>query len=142
MCGTPEYQAWVNIKKRCYSPSHAFYEYYGGRGVTVADEWIDDFEAFYAHIGNRPSSSHSVDRIDPNIGYCPGNVKWSTGSEQSQNRRDRRPIFYKGESKTIRQWAKRFGFEVPMFYDLTGQGVEETEALRLIVEAIDHGLIK
>src|SRR3954468_10898783 len=84
---TPEYQAWLRMKKRCFNPRSKDYADYGGRGITVCDEWKDDFAAFMAHIGPRPSPVHSVDRIRNSEGYRPGNVKWSTRTEQSRNRR-------------------------------------------------------
>ena len=59
----------------------------GGRGITVCDEWIASFESFYNHIGKAISAGHSVDRINNDLGYQPGNVRWATPSEQNRNRR-------------------------------------------------------
>ena len=75
------------MKNRCDLPSAASFKYYGGRGIVVCDRWRDDFEAFLADVGPRPSSKHSLDRIDPNGNYEPGNVRWATLSEQNQNQR-------------------------------------------------------
>jgi hypothetical protein len=87
MTHTPEYQAWRSMKRRCYSPRDKGYADYGGRGITVCPEWLHDFQAFYDHVGPRPTSQHSIDRIDNNEGYRPGNVKWSTQSGQNWNQR-------------------------------------------------------
>src|SRR5262245_21492050 len=83
---TPEYRAWANMKTRCYAPSYRGYHNYGGRGIQVADEWRN-FEAFYAHVGPRPSAQHSIDRIDNGGNYEPGNVRWATRNEQQGNKR-------------------------------------------------------
>lgn len=85
--GTPEYSAWDNIKQRCFKPSHKAYHNYGGRGISMCPEWACSFMAFFDHVGYRPSRLHSIDRIDNNGNYEPGNVKWSTSSEQAKNRR-------------------------------------------------------
>ena len=83
---TPEYTAWCSMKTRCYNPNYQYYEHYGARGIEVADEWINDFRAFYNHVGPRPSAKHSLDRIDNNGNYEPGNVRWATDSQQKLNR--------------------------------------------------------
>jgi hypothetical protein len=86
----PEYNAWNNIKQRCLNPNRKNWAFYGGRGVTICDEWRNSFESFYACIGPRPGRGYSVDRIDNDRGYEPGNVRWATRSEQAQNQRLRR----------------------------------------------------
>lgn len=83
----PLYSTWCNMKARCYNPSVDAYPYYGGRGIVVADEWRDDFARFAADMGPKPSPGHSIDRINPDGHYGPGNCRWATKSEQSANRR-------------------------------------------------------
>lgn len=90
MVGTKEYNTWNGMKQRCFNPNSQFYANYGGRGITVADEWISSFQAFYEHIGPAPSGAHSIDRIDNDGNYEPGNVRWATSFEQVHNRRPRR----------------------------------------------------
>ena len=85
--GTPEYLAWKDMKQRCTWPSLAQWKDYGGRGITVCREWMESFEAFLAHIGPRPSAEFSLDRIDVNGNYEPGNVRWATRLQQRHNRR-------------------------------------------------------
>lgn len=75
---TPEYRAWVDAKQRCSNTHWAKYHLWGGRGIRVCDAWWTDFAAFYAHVGPRPSPGHSLDRIDPNGHYEPGNVRCAT----------------------------------------------------------------
>lgn len=84
---TKEYRTWKGIKTRCLNPNVKGFEHWGGRGITVADEWLEDFPAFLAHVGPAPSPTHSVDRIDNERGYEPGNVRWATAAEQARNTR-------------------------------------------------------
>ncbi len=82
---TPEYQAWINMRVRCTNPNSSAFPRYGGRGIKVCDEWTISFESFLAHVGPRPSARHSIDRIDVNGDYEPGNVQWTTADHQARN---------------------------------------------------------
>lgn len=84
---TPEYQTWLNVKARCGNPKNPRYADYGGRGILLFSPWQEDFAAFLAAVGPKPSPRHSIDRIDNDKGYEPGNVRWATPEEQSGNRR-------------------------------------------------------
>lgn len=81
------YNIWRSIKKRCYDPKHKSYKDYGGRGIIMDSEWIDDVEAFFKHIGEKPTSKHQVDRKNNDGNYVPGNVRWATATQQARNRR-------------------------------------------------------
>lgn len=84
---TTEFKSWTGMKERCYRPSRRDYKNYGERGIRVCDEWLHDFQAFHNHVGPKPSPKHSIDRIDNGGNYEPGNVRWATPEQQSQNRR-------------------------------------------------------
>lgn len=75
------------MKARCSNPNATRYNSYGGRGIRVCTEWVNDFAAFLAHIGPRPSARHSLDRINVNGHYEPGNVRWATVLEQARDKR-------------------------------------------------------
>jgi hypothetical protein len=81
-----EYRCWQAIKNRCLNPKVPQYPDYGGRGIKVCERWQESFENFLADVGYRPPGG-SIDRIDPNGNYEPGNVKWSTAKEQNRNQR-------------------------------------------------------
>lgn len=82
-----EYKIWCGIIDRCTRPGNKSFKNYGGRGISICPEWRSSFPAFLAHIGRRPGPQYSVDRIDNERGYEPGNVRWATRAEQLRNRR-------------------------------------------------------
>lgn len=81
------YGIWTGIKDRCYNTNHPAYPNYGGRGITMCVEWIEDFAQFVKDVGDRPSDEHTLDRLDNNSGYCKDNCRWITRKLQSRNRR-------------------------------------------------------
>lgn len=87
-----EYAVWARMKARCGNPANKAYQYYGGRGIIVCDRWRESFENFFEDMGLRPSPKHSIDRIDNNGNYEPGNCRWATVTEQNMNRSNSLPI--------------------------------------------------
>ena len=85
--GTAEYKSWQQMKDRCLNPNSKNRVNYMDRGITVHPAWIDSFEAFFADVGPRPEGYKSLDRIDNDKGYEPGNVRWATPAMQARNRR-------------------------------------------------------
>jgi hypothetical protein len=106
---TPEYMAWVSMRGRCGCPTTRHWRNYGGRGITVCERWQHDFAAFLADMGPRPSARHSLDRIDNNGNYEPGNCRWATRPQQNGNRRDSKTYEVDGVRKPITEWAQSFG---------------------------------
>lgn len=97
------------MKQRCLNPNNNQFHNYGARGITVCDRWLDSFENFYNDMGEPPTSSHSLDRIDNDRGYSPDNCRWATPSEQTYNRRDYKRPKYKTEivkDKVLRLHSK------------------------------------
>ena len=110
--GSPENLAWRSIKARCFNPKNASYPLYGGRGITMAEKWVDDYPAFLAHVSRRPSSSHSLDRIDNDGHYEPGNVRWATDLEQNSNLRTNVRVLVNGESVPLVVIARQEGMSL------------------------------
>jgi hypothetical protein len=107
--GRAEYNAWGSMRERCHNPRHHSYSRYGGRGITVCDWWRSDFANFLADMGPRPSPAHSLDRIDNNGNYEPGNCRWATIDQQASNKRTNVKVSAFGETLHMREWSRRTG---------------------------------
>jgi hypothetical protein len=83
----PEFRIWATMIARCTNPKNDHWKDYGGRGITVCSVWRKDFAVFFANVGPRPSNHHSIDRINNDGNYEPGNVRWATPKEQRSNQR-------------------------------------------------------
>ena len=111
MSHTPEHRAWSGMIERCFNWKNKDFKNWGGRGITVCDEWRKDFLRFYQYIGPRPAVGYSVDRINVDGNYEPGNVKWSTSREQQRNRRNNRLLTINGDTATFKEWCDRHGLK-------------------------------
>lgn len=132
----PEYVIWKGMKTRCLNSKNKSFPRYGGRGITVCNEWLVSFPDFYKHLGPRPSPKHSLERIDNNAGYFPGNVKWSTVKEQSNNKCNNHRISLGGRTMTFAQWAMTTGInEQTLFARVTVLGWPIKKALS---ETVQH----
>jgi hypothetical protein len=110
MWRSPEYKTWERILSRCYNANVPVYADYGGRGIQVCERWRADFSAFLADMGPRPPG-HSIDRLDVNGDYEPGNCRWATPTEQGRNRRNNRYVTIDGATATVAEWAERSGLQ-------------------------------
>ena len=106
------YHLWSSIKSRCFCKNDEHYPDYGGRGITLAEEWKTDFWAFYEHISQLPhfeEKGYSIDRIDNDGNYEPGNVRWANKYQQARNRRSSTSITAFGRTQSCADWAEEFG---------------------------------
>lgn len=106
---SPEFRSWESMIRRCCDPRVAHYPRYGGRGISVCEKWREGFANFYADMGRRPSPKHSLDRIDNDGNYEPGNCRWATWSEQRRNRPDCHWVDWDGEVITLQDACDRVG---------------------------------
>lgn len=116
MTGSREFQSWSGAKGRCYNPDSQQYKNYGGRGITMHPDWIDNFQEFYDHIGPCPAGL-TLDRMDNNKGYIPGNVRWATSVEQIRNRRVSIVVEYKGRTEHLAVFAEEVGLPYTTVYE-------------------------
>lgn len=109
MTGSRLYVIWQHIIGRCTRAKDKAYKWYGARGITICDEWLNSFEVFYEWaIANGYADNLTLDRIDVNGNYCPENCRWITLKEQQRNRRDNVRVSFNGQTKTVAEWAKEF----------------------------------
>src|SRR5262245_1984933 len=127
---TPEYTAYRSMLQRCFDLKNPKY---GGRGIRVCDEWVGagGFERFFAHIGPRPSSGHSLGRIDNDGNYEPRNVRWETAGQQAMNRRSNRVLTVDGRSQTMTEWARELGLDTRRVWAKLEKGWSVRKALGL-----------
>jgi hypothetical protein len=101
----PLYNTWLQMRARCRHLGATAYSRYGQRGIQVCPEWAS-FQAFVRDVGVRPSAAHTLDRIDPDVGYCPQNVRWATREQQANNVRRNIRITAFGRTQTLSQWSR------------------------------------
>lgn len=103
------YGVWEGMKSRCLNPQNTSYKNYGGRGIKICERWLD-FKNFNDDMSTTYIKGLQLDRIDNNSGYSKENCRWVTAKQNARNRRDCRLITYKGETKTVSEWAEKLGF--------------------------------
>ncbi len=132
------------MKERCLYPKHKSYPDYGGRGIRICAEWIDDFDRFIADMGPRPSLKHSIDRIDNNGHYEPGNCQWATRIQQMGNRSMAVQITFDGRTMCMAAWAREVSISgKALKYRLENWTVEEALTIKNTrsAEAASHSLV-
>ena len=125
---TKEYRTWCAMKDRCSNPQTPCYKNYGSRGITVCDRWMK-FENFLEDMGERPAGT-TLDRINNNGNYEPGNCRWATMKEQNRNRGNNRLITVNGETRCISEWAEKCGVSDTLIGARLRRGVPEYLAIR------------
>ena len=106
---SPEYDVWHAMLQRCHNPNNRRYRDYGARHITVCDSWRLSFAAFFADMGPRPTTKHTIERLNNNQGHTPSNTVWATQAQQSRNMRRNRFITFHGETMCVLDWSHRSG---------------------------------
>lgn len=120
-CGTKIHRAWMEMLKRCTNKNTKNWCNYGGRGIAVCERW-HQFENFLADMGAPPLGA-SIDRIDNNGNYEPGNCRWATWTEQQRNKRSNRPVTAFGQTKTIVEWSLQTGIPRTTIWNRLNRGI-------------------
>lgn len=125
-----EYVAWESMKTRCTNKKSEKYPDYGERGIKVCDRWLNSFENFYADMGKKPSTEHSLDRY-PNVNgnYEPSNCRWATLIQQGRNKRNNIIIKFKGVEYPLSQWSKIFNIPYMKLYSAHKKGKDSVKLL-------------
>lgn len=129
MSATKLYKVWTSMKGRCHNTKDRQYHLYGGRGISVCQRWMGSFENFYADVGPRPSDKHSIDRIDNNGNYEPGNVRWATGRQQLLNRRTSKKYEYQGSVLSCMEISELSGFSYMTISTRLARGMSAHDAI-------------
>ncbi len=127
-----EYMIWAGMIQRCSNPDRQQFANYGGRGIRVCARWAHSFEAFLADMGPRPSLKHTLDRINNDGDYEPGNCRWATPQEQANNKRSSRLLTMNGETLSMMEWARRFGISYWTLRWRLDKGISLEQAARRI----------
>jgi len=127
---TKLFTTWCGMIQRCRDPNHVQYKYYGGRGIRVCDEWQGPtgFQAFMKYMGECPEGM-TLDRIDNNGHYEPGNVRWATRKEQARNRRGLKYYEFDGESLLLSEISDRTGVDADLLWSRVTSGISIIDAV-------------
>ena len=134
--GSKIHSTYYNMKNRCYNPKYYLFEHYGGKGITVCEEWLGEhgLENFYQwSIENGYQENLSIDRIDNSNGYSPENCRWVTMKTQQNNRTNNRLITINGQTKTMKQWADYYGASYSAIQSKIYKGVPDVQAVLEVV---------
>jgi hypothetical protein len=126
------YKRWSSMKERCFRKTHVHYKNYGGRGITVCDEWKNSFEAFRDWaLNNGYEKGLQLDRIDNDGNYEPSNCRWATRTRQANNRRTNKYIEHNGERLTFAEWSQRLGASTNIVDKRMLEGWSEIDAITI-----------
>lgn len=140
LSNTRLYQIYHGMKRRCYNPKDDHYSDYGGRGITMCQEWEYSFEAFYSWaLANGYAENLSIDRIDVNGNYSPDNCRWLDQLGQANNQRKNRMLTVEGETHTISEWARIKGISPDTIWARLKYGWAEKETVVTPVKRREKG---
>lgn len=129
-----EYTSWSSMRERCGNEKHRSFHNYGARGIKVCERW-EVFANFFADMGERPSALHSLDRIDNNGNYGPGNCRWATREEQAGNKRPTKPIVYLGKTQSLKDAVRSVGGKYDTILRRVRSGWDVTTAIDTPIKA-------
>lgn len=132
-----EYHIWLGMRSRCSNPNSTAYADYGGRGIKVCDRWQNDYAAFLADVGKRPSPAYSIDRINNDGNYEPSNVRWATDEQQGRNKRNNRRLTYQGKTLTVSEWAEGLGIRRGLLTGRIKAGWTDEEILTRPIDRVN-----
>lgn len=124
------YRSWESMIARCHRRESSSFARYGGRGITVCERWSESFAAFLEDMGERPSKSHTIDRIDGRGNYGPGNCRWATKAEQVRNRGITKTVSLDGVTCSVGEWAERAGIPYGVLWRRLRSGWDTKKAIR------------
>lgn len=131
MTRTKVYRAWKHLRERINNPNCKKYSLYGGRGISLCERW-NKFENFIEDMGQPPTSFHSIDRINVNGNYEPGNCRWATAKEQARNKRNSILIDINGQIRPLKEWCDLLGKDYKLVWaHIRQQGKSIEQALRI-----------
>ena len=134
------YRTYHHMKERCYSPKAKGYVDYGGRGISICDEWLSDFESFYDWaVSHGYSDELSIDRIDVNGNYEPSNCRWATNTEQERNKRHTRKLTFQGKTKPLAEWSEIYGLSASTIWGRVQRGWNLEEAFKTPLKVSGEG---
>lgn len=114
---TKLYEVWKTIKQRCFNKNNISYHNYGGRGITICDEWKNDFNSFYEwSMANGYKEGLTIDRINNNGNYEPSNCRWTTKLVQANNTRTNRYVTINNETKSLADWCRYYNISYSLVY--------------------------
>lgn len=138
----PLYQRWTSIRRRSSCPNSLDYKYYGGRGITLIEEWkdfwvfVDDIEST---IGPIPYEGAFLDRINNDEGYYPGNMQWADPQTNCNNRTSTHELTYNGKTQSIGDWSREVGIDGRTLWSRLTYGWSEEKALTTPIRKIRKG---
>lgn len=129
MDGTPIYRLWCHIRERCASDEPRVRKCYKDRGIKVCERW-QDFSAFYADVGDKPTPKHQLDRYPDNLGdYKPGNTRWASARENLMNRTTTRLVEFRGQIRPLIDLSREIGIPLSTVYNRIARGASPEWAL-------------
>jgi hypothetical protein len=135
VAGHPLYNLWRGMIRRCHSPNCPDYKNYGGRGISVCEAWRASLAQFAADVPPRPSRRHTLDRINNDGNYEPGNIRWATRREQARNTRCNRNLSANGEVRTLEDWAILTGIPKSTLFNRVVRGWDDDRVVNTPVQA-------